>query len=62
MSEQPLAFIKAIDKMAGHPFELEARKDERALIVKWLRSLGSETNHFLPATLAGWIEEGMHNV
>lgn len=39
-----------------------AVKAEVAQITTWLRSLGNDTNHFLPATLAGWIEEGMHKL
>ena len=39
-------------------------QQERAAIVKWLRSLDAESwdiNRHLPTTLANWIEEGMHN-
>lgn len=40
----------------------KAVKAERAKIASWLRSLGDDKNHFLPATLANWLEEGMHEL
>lgn len=44
--------------------EMGAHK-ERVIIAKWLRSLDAENgeeNHFLPTTLANWIEEKMHHM
>lgn len=36
-------------------------RSERELIVKWLRSLATPENSFLPRTLADWIEDEMHH-
>ena len=36
-------------------------RSERELIVKWLRSLATPENAFLPRTLADWIEDEMHH-
>lgn len=36
-------------------------EEERAIIVKWLRSLATPENGFLPRTLADWIEDEMHH-
>jgi hypothetical protein len=39
---------------------------ERERIARWLRSLDdggvSSLNYFIPTTLAGWIEERMHEL
>lgn len=36
-------------------------RSERELIVKWLRSLATPENAFLPRTLADWIDDEMHH-
>lgn len=36
-------------------------RSERERIVKWLRSLATPENGFLPRTLADWIEDEMHH-
>lgn len=40
--------------------QLKGAREERAIIVDWLRSLATPENGFLPRTLADWIEDEMH--
>lgn len=54
----------ALDQMfrAVHHYRQLAQEEERLKITNWLRKLSGDENHFLPATLANWIEERMHEL
>jgi hypothetical protein len=41
--------------------KLQGARDEREIIVAWLRTLASPENGFLPQTLANWIADEMHH-
>lgn len=47
-------------EFARGKLQLKGARQERAIIVNWLRSLATPENGFLPRTLADWIEDEMH--